>query len=221
MYLNDATPTDEDQLSWPQQPAGILIMGKRQGTKKENKQLWGRAALAAALWYSAPQPKPYLMFVAADVHGPGRTPDATAVKNVLVQRFEIPADYVILRPKSNCTLLEVRATRVLSRSFGLANIFAVTHLYHATRAQRYMNEVLRDTSVIPVHPDILDELVVPAEVEDLFADIRSIVHNSTPGRLDLVREQLIEWALGLAHTVDPVGRLERTLAKILRPGFHR
>ena len=221
MALNDATPTNEDQLNWPEQPSGILIMGKRQGTKKENKQLWGRTAMAAALWYSAPQPKPYLMFVAVDVHGPQRRPDALAVKNLPTQRFEIPADFVILRQKSNCTLLEVRTARVLGRTHGLANLFAVTHLYHAPRAQRYFNEVLPDASVIPVHTDILDALPFPVEADDLLSDIRSLVRSSMPRHIDLTREQLIEWALGHAHTVDRLGRFERTLARVLRPGAYR
>ena len=221
MYLNDTTSSNEDQLHWPQQPSGILIMGKRQGTKKENKQLWGRTAMAGALWHSAPQPKPYLIFVAVDVHGPQRTPDAMVVKKLLTQRFDIPADYMMLRQKSNCTLLEVRSARVLSRTYGLANIFAVTHLYHAPRAQRYINEVLPDAPVIPVHPAILDELTLPDQASDLLTDIRSIVQDSMPGRLDVTREQLIEWALGRAHTIDRHGRFERTLARILRPGAYR
>src|SRR5262245_35273803 len=106
MQSNDLISTPEESLDWPQEPAGILIMGKRQGTKRENKQLLGRVAMAAALWYSAPQPKPYLVFVASDVHGPNRTPDAEVVKYLLIQEFEIPADFVILRQKTNCTLLE-------------------------------------------------------------------------------------------------------------------
>ena len=87
--------TDNKPLEWPQQPSGILIMGKRKGTKKENKQLWARTALAAALWYSAPQPKPYLLFVAQDVHGPECKPDAQVVKSLLTQKFGIPADFLI------------------------------------------------------------------------------------------------------------------------------
>ena len=211
---------NKDTLEWPQQPSGILIMGKRQGTKKENKQLWGRTALAAALWYSAPQPKPYLLFVAQDVHGSECRPDAQVVKSLLTEKFAIPDDFIIVRQQTNCTLLEVRATRVLARIYDLSNIFAVTHLYHAPRAQRYLNEVLPEAAVIPVHPEILDEIIFPIEAPDLFNQIQTIIENSPPRRFDLLREQIIELVLGYAHTLDPRGRLERKLAKLLRPGAY-
>jgi hypothetical protein len=194
---------DENQLDWPQQPSGILIMGKRQGTKKENKQLWGRTAMAAALWYSAPQPKPYLLF--------------QVVKSMLIQRFGIPADFMIIRQKTNCTLLEVRVARVISRTYELANIFAVTHLYHAPRAQRYINEVLSQAAVIPVHPDILNEIGFPAEATDLLNELQLVIEDSLPGRLDLIREHILERLLNQAHTLDSRGRFERRLARLLRP----
>jgi len=192
-------------------------MGKRQGTKKENKQLRGRVALAAALWYSAPEPKPYLLFVASDVHGPDRTPDARLVKTVLTQEFGISADFVMLRPVSNCTLIEVRATRALSRSYRLTHVFAVTHLYHAPRAQRYFNEALPNASVIPVHPAILTEINFPPEYDRLLPEIQALVEASQPHKLDLLREQAIEMVLNLAHTFDRRGRFERWLARLLRP----
>lgn len=218
MLQSNDTVTNDSDLSWPDSPSAILIMGKRQGTKKENKQLWGRVAMAAALWYSAPQPKPYLIFTAADIHGPQRTPDAQVVKTMLVERFEIPADFVILRQLSNCTLLEVRVARVVQRAYGLAHIFALTHLYHAVRAQRYFNEVLPNTSVIPVHPDILTEINFPPDCDELLAKLRRIIADSQPGYLDLIREYSIEWFLSQTHRLDPRGRLERGLAKLLRPG---
>lgn len=217
MRSDDVTSTDEDQIEWPQEPSGILIMGKRQGTKKENKQLWGRVAMAAALWYSAPQPKPYLLFVAIDTHGPQHTPDAKVVKSMLIEKFGIPGDFIILREKTNCTLLEVRAARVLSRVYDLSNIFAITHLYHAPRTQRYMNEVLPKASVIPVHPDVLDEIAFPEEADDLLTEIQTLIEDSLPTQLDLIREHGIEWLLNHAHTLDSRGRFERRLAKILRP----
>jgi hypothetical protein len=210
------TTTDTDQ-NWPLTPSAILIMGKRQGTKKENKQLRGRVALAAALWYSAPEPKPYLLFVASDVHGPGRTPDARLVKTALTQEFGISADFVMLRPVSNCTLIEVRATRALSRIYRLSHIFALTHLYHAPRAQRYFDEILSNASVIPVHPAILAEINFPPEYDRLLPEIEALVEESQPHKLDLLREQAIEMVLNLAHTFDRRGRFERRLARLLRP----
>ncbi|HXV99231.1 MAG TPA: ElyC/SanA/YdcF family protein [Anaerolineae bacterium] len=209
--------TTATELNWPPAPCGILIMGKRQGTKREHKQLWGRTALAAALWYSAPKPKPYLLFVASDLHGPLLTPDAQVVKSMLVDRFGIPSDFVMTRQLTNCTLLEVRAARMLKKTYGLAHIFALTHLYHAARAQRYFNEVMPTASVIPVHPDILSEITFPVEAEELFNELRTLIEASLPGRWDGAREAVIEWLLNQAHTLDPRGRFERWLARRLRP----
>lgn len=221
MYSDNTLSPGQTELGWPQTLSAIVVMGKRQGTKKENKQLWARAGLAAMLWYSAPQPKPYILFVASDIHGPRRTPDAQIVKKTLIEKYGISADYVMLRPVSNCTLVEVRAVRVLSKIYKLDHIFAVTHLYHAPRAQRYLNEVLPNASVIPVHPDVLTEINLPPEYFQLFSDLPALISNSMPGRLDLIREQLIETLMGYAHAIDPRGRLERRLARLLRPGTYR
>lgn len=217
MYSKNALPVEKIESTWPDHLSGILIMGKRQGTKKENRQLWGRAAMAAALWYSAPQPKPYLIFVASDIHGAQRIPDATAVKSILTETYQIPADFIITRHKSNCTILEVRAAKAISRAYELATMFAVTHLYHAPRSQRYFNEVMPSAAVIPVHPDILEEISFPLEELDLFDEIKYAIDVSMPGRFELAREYLVEMLLGVAHTADRRGRLERRLAKLLRP----
>jgi hypothetical protein len=211
------TTSTDSTVRWPGTPSALLLMGKRQGTKQENKQLWGRAALAAALWYSAPAPKPTLMFVAADVHGPANTPDFQVVKELLVNRFGISADFVMLRPRSNCTLVEVRMARALCRANGITHLFALTHLYHAPRAQRYLNEILPNAAVIPVHPAILAEISFPPEHADLLPQITQMVRDSLPHRVDRLREHFIETALNLAHTVDPRGRFERSLARLLRP----
>ncbi len=211
------TPTPEEELTWSETPSAILILGKRQGTKKENKELWGRVAMAAALWHSAPQPKPYLAFMASDIHGPARTPDADVVKAMLVEKFEIPADYLILRQRAHCTMLEVRAARVLNRVYGLAQIFALTHLYHAPRAQKYFNEVLPNAAVIPVHPDILTEIKFPEVYDDLLPELETVIEDSMPGWLNKLREHVVEWLLNAAHTVDRRGRFERGLARVLRP----
>lgn len=218
MHSNDTLSTDQTELSWPQSLSGIVVMGKRQGTKKENRQLWARTALAAVLWYSAPEPKPYILFVASDIHGPSGTPDAQVVKNLLVGTYKISSDYVMLRPVSNCTLLEVRAIRVLTKIYKLDHVFAITHLYHAPRAQRYLDEVLNNASVIPVHPAILDEIALPPEYLTRFGDLPHLIAKSMPGRLDLIREHIIELLLNYAHSLDARGKLERRLAKILRPG---
>jgi hypothetical protein len=219
--LNSTATTTTTESDWPQTPSAILIMGKRQGIKKENKQLGARVALAAALWYSAPEPKPYLIFVAADVHGPDRTPDAQVVKSMLVRQFGISADFVMLRPVSNCTLIEVRAMRALSKIYGITHIFALTHLYHAPRAQRYLNEVLPEASVIPVHPEILDEITLAAEYEDLLPQIEKLIRSSQPPLLDRIREHIVEMLLNVAHIIDSRGKFERRLARILRPTAYR
>ena len=212
---------NKDELTWPQTPSAIFIMGKRQGTKKENKQLWGRVAMAAALWYSAPYPKPYIIFAASDVHGPQRISDVVVVKQLLVEKFEIPFEFLILRHRTNCTVLEIRQARVLSRVYGLTQIFVLTHLYHAPRVQRYFNEVLSYADVIPVHPEILAEINFPEEYTDLLPELELTINDSIPTRLDAFREYLIEMFLVLAHTLDRRGRFERWLAHVLRPTAYR
>lgn len=218
--VSNPSSTDTPELEWPPIPSAILIMGKRQGSKKENKQLWGRVAMAAALWYSAPVPKPYLIFVASDVHGPQLTPDAHIVRTMLVERFKIPPRFVVTRQMTNCTLLEVRAMRTLKRIFRVSHVFAVTHLYHAARAQRYLNEVVSEASVIPVHPEILAEIGFPDEARAFYDELRQLIEDSQPGRPDVWREHVVEWLLNQAHTLDPRGRLERRLARLLRPGAY-
>jgi hypothetical protein len=193
-------------------------MGKTQGTKSENRQLRARVALAAALWHTAEDPKPYVLFVAADVHGPLRTLDAQVVESALIGEFRVPDHHVLARPRANCTLIEVRAARVLSRIHGFRHIVAVTHPYHAPRARRYLDEVLPSTAVVAVHPNVLDELVLPIRCTELFRDLRATICDSMPARADLLREWTVEWLMTLLHTLDPRGRLERRLAKLLRAG---
>ena len=217
MSLDNKSSIPDIDIYWPIDPIGILIMGKRQGTKRENKQLWGRTAMAAALWYSAPMPKPYLIFVASDVHGPFLRSDADVVKSMLVNDFGISSDYVIIRRVSNCTLLEVRAARVLKRAYDLGHIFALTHLYHVPRTQRYLAEVLPKASVIPVHPDILAEVQFPFNQLDLWARLQMVIADSLPEPLDQLRELLVETILTAAHMTDHRGKLERILARVLRP----
>lgn len=214
----DKNPSTEDlNVDWPTTPSGILIMGKRQGSKRENLQLRGRIAMAAALWHSAPSPKPYILFVAADVHGPDQVWDADVVKSLLVNDYSLSADYVIVRRVTNCTLLEVRMARVLKRSYDLDHLFVVTHLYHAPRTQRYLDEVLSNSSVIPVHPIILTEIEFPFWLEDLFNDLKMTINASIPGYIDLAREQMVEAMLNIIHSVDTRGRCEVWLARLLRP----
>jgi len=221
MKREKITPISElpnnDESTWPQTPSAIFIMGKRQGTKKENKQLWGRVAMAAALWHSAPYPKPYIIFAASDVHGSQHMSDVDLVKQLLVEKFEIPLEFLILRHRANCTVLEIRQARVLSRVYGLTQFFVLTHLYHAPRTQRYFNEVLSFADVIPVHPAILAEINFPEEYADLLPEVEQFIESSLPNKLDGWREYIIEMLLGLAHTIDRRGRFERRLAHILRP----
>jgi hypothetical protein len=209
--------TEDADIGWLPAPSGILIMGKRQGTKSENKQLWGRIAMAAALWHCASHPKPYILYVASDVHGSFARPDVEVVKSLLINQFDISSDYIILRCKSNCTLIEARLARILRRVYSLEHVFAITHLYHAPRTQRYLNEVLSDASVIPAHPDILMELNFSLEKVELWANLQAYIADSLPGPFDLMREQIVEALLGIAHALDPRGKVERRLAKILRP----
>ncbi len=222
MSLQDIPQSEEDELKWPSTPSAILIMGKRKrGRSGEHKQLQGRVAMAAALWHSAPDPKPYMVFVAADVHGADKTPDGELVRSLLLQRFDIPADYLILRFHSNCTIIEVRAIRAIARSYNLTHVFLLTHLYHAARTQKYADEVLPNASVIPVHPDILNEITFPVMYEDLLPDIQNLIDVSQPSRFDSFREAVVEWILTQIHRFDSRGRLEQTLANRLRPSARK
>lgn len=204
-----------EELTWPTEPSAIMIMGKLQGTKQENLQLHGRIAMAAALWYAAPQPKPYLIFAAFDKSN--GVFDVDTVKSRLTELYQIPPDYLILRCKSNCTLIEVRVAKAIQRVYKLAHLFAITHLYHAGRTQHYFDEVLAElVSVLPAHVDIFDELVVPLGADELFANLRATIAASQPTRLDNSRELATEWILSHLHNFDKRGRIERTLAKLLR-----
>jgi hypothetical protein len=192
-------------------------MAKRQGTRKVNKELLGRIAMAAALWYRAFSPKPYILYVSSDVHGPERTPDAQVVQFMVIDLFGISKDYLILRQRSNCTLMEVREIQVLSRMYGLSHLVALTHQYHARRAQRYFDEVLSNVSVIPVRKGILADMTLPSERPGLLAEVQVIIEDSQPGGWNVTREYLIEWLLNEVHTLDQRGRVERWLANMLRP----
>lgn len=204
-------------LEWPAEPSGVLIMGKCQRTHREHLQLMGRIAMAAALWYSAPAPKPFLIFVASDVHGPDHRPDAALVRDTLTMQFGILGDFLILRQISNCTMVEVRAAHVLQKTYNLTHIFALTHLYHAPRTQRYFSEVTPQASVIPVHPAVLQEIVFPLDMADLYNEIAEMVAASQPQGFNLLFELFVESWLNILHTIDRRGRIERRLATLLRP----
>lgn len=62
-------------------------------------------------------------------------------------------------------MIEVRAVRTINRVYNFARVFAITHLYHAYRAQVYFNEVLPNALVMPAHPEILNEIAFPPKVK--------------------------------------------------------
>lgn len=194
-------------------------MAKRQGSKQENLQLAARVATAAVLWHHTPGPKPSISYVANDVHGPEQIPDATVVRSLLMERFRVPEESLLIRIKANCTLLEVRVVRALSRihSLGPGRIVALTHIYHAGRAQCYFNEVLPRVSVIPVEPNLLAHVANRYGATDLITEVTELVEQAGPDRMDLARERAVEWLLNRIHVLDPRGRVERGLAHILRP----
>jgi hypothetical protein len=191
-------------------------MGKTQGTRAENRQLRARVAVAAALWHAACEPKPYVFFVAADVNGRLRTRDADVVESALTGEFGIPARCVLTRSRSSCTLIEVRAARVLGRIHGVHHVVAVTHPYHAPRVRRYLAEVLPGTSVVEVHPGVLGALELPSGCSEMFRELPALIRDSMPARTDLLRERIVEWLMTRLHAVDPRGRVERRLAKLVR-----
>ncbi|MFQ5614045.1 MAG: YdcF family protein, partial [Anaerolineae bacterium] len=195
----------------------ILIMGKRQGTKPKNHQLRGRVAMGAALWHSLDHEKPPIFFLAADTHGPFHTDyDGTVVKELLTQRYHIPADYVSLRRWSKCTLVEVLGMRVLARSRGIRRVLAVTHPYHLRRARAYFAQAGLKAQVLPAEVSALRQLPFPPELADLKPAIEQAVIRAQPSPLDLARERFVEGCLSILHEFDPRGRVERRLAKLLR-----
>jgi hypothetical protein len=196
--------------------SAILIMAKRQAGRAENKPLLGRIALAAALWHSAPDPKPLILYVASDSHGQPEIADAQVVRSVLTENLGIPPGSLMLREKSNCTLVEVRMVRNLARTHGFDRILAVTHPYHAPRVQRYFDEVLHGVRVVTATSECLTELTPPSGPHEFLEKLRPMIEISQPGRWQLVRERLVEGLLDRIHLLDPRGRLERWLARILR-----
>jgi hypothetical protein len=97
---------------------------------------------------------------ASDSHGQSRIADARVVSSLLIEGFGIPVDSLLLREKSNCTLVEV-----------------------------------------------------PSE---FLHKLRPMIEASQPGRWQLAREHIVEGLLNRIHTLDPRGKLERRLARILR-----
>jgi hypothetical protein len=105
---------------------------------------------------------------------------------------------------------------VLARTHGFDRILAVTHPYHARRAQRYLEEVLPEVCVVSVSVRSLTELTPPHQPTELPYELRPLIEISEPGRWQLAREHIVEGLLNRIHPLDPRGRLERRLARILR-----
>jgi hypothetical protein len=113
-------------------------------------------------------------------------------------------------------LVEVRMVRVLARTHGFDRLLAVTHPYHARRAQQYFEEVLPDVCVVPVSSEFLTGLSPSRQPSDLLRQLRPMIEISEPGRWQWAREHIVEGVLYRIHLLDPRGRLERRLARILR-----
>ena len=199
---------------------GIVILGKARGRRPESDQLLARAAVAAQLWHTAPEPRPYLLIVTRDQ--PGERPDALRIASLLADDYEIPVQSILARIWSNCTILETRAVRVLTRAHGISRLRILTHPYHAKRAQILFHEVLPDARVVPIDPAATETLLetkgVPSEA--LGRDLRNIAR-SMPRGFDLRRERTIEWLLTKLHAIDPRGVFERSLAGYIRPEVSR
>jgi hypothetical protein len=191
-------------------------MGKYQGTKPVNHHLHGRIALAAAVWHGLRDPAAAVLFVAADTHGASRTPDAAIVRAHLVERWRVPAERVHARRWADCTVVEVRAMRVLARAGGIRRVLAVTHGYHAPRAARYFDQVGLRVEVLVPETATLARFPLPPAAADLEPEMRDVVACGRPRRFDLLRERLVEAYVSVAHRLDPRGRLERALARRFR-----
>ena len=161
--------------------AAILILGKRQGSKPENRQLRARASLAAALFRCV----------------------------------------IVLRARSNCTLIELRAAGVMTRAHRLGQLTAITHPYHSARSRRLLSAVYPPAEVLTVRPSAVRELEIPRSHSSLFSGLGELIDASMMRGLDLARERSIEWLLTHIHHFDPRGRFERRLASALRPRAQR
>ncbi len=192
---------------------GIVILGKARGRKKESLQLLARAGVAALLWHRAPAPRPLTLIVSRDA--PEATPDAFRAAARL-RELGVPADFVVARAWSNCTLIEARAVRVLARVHGLGALTVLTHPYHAERAQKIFDEVLVDARVTAVKPSLVRGLADVSTAHDAPRVLRD-VEGSMPRGFDLMREQLVESVLSGLHRVDSRGCVERLLAARARP----
>lgn len=189
----------------------IAVLGKSQGTKRDNKQLEARVGLAAALWHDAPPPKPIVLYVAAH--------DVPTVEALLTGRYGVPPERIVTRWASNCTFVEVRELRDAGRPHGVDRIVGITHPYHAPRTERYLREVLPHASVLAVRPEALAGLALPDTAA--FAALPELIRASQPGPLDAARERLVEATLRAIHALDPGGRTERALANLVRVPMRR
>jgi hypothetical protein len=189
----------------------IAILGKSQGTKRDNKQLEARVGLAAALWHAAPPPKPLVLYVAAH--------DVPAVEALLAGRYAVPPESTVTRWASNCTFVEVRELRDAGRLHGVERMVGVTHPYHAPRTERYLREVLPHSSVVAVRPGALAGLSLPDAAA--FAALAELIRASQPGPLDAAREHVVEGTLRAIHALDPAGHTERALANLVRVPMRR
>lgn len=214
-WRGDATPlaTAPYRRAAPGRPA-VAILGKVQRIVRDPSQLDARVATAAALWHSASE-KPWILYVASDVHGPEQTPDGLGVRRRLVDDLGVDRDDVVYRPWSNCTVVEARALRVLARALSLGAITALTHPYHAPRARRILSAALPRVEVVAVRPESVAALALPG------LDLGELVARSMPNRADRAREAAVEAVLGVVGAIDPRGRLERRLARAVRTAAPR
>jgi uncharacterized SAM-binding protein YcdF (DUF218 family) len=186
-----------------------VILGKIRRWRGESLQLMARTAVAAALWHATEEPRPLVLMVASDA--PDVPPDADRVAARLAS-LGVPSASIRTRRWSNCTLLEARSVRVLARREGLESFTVLTHPYHRPRAQRIFGEVLSRAEVRAVEPRMARDLARRAGPGDLVGEVAA----SMPGRFDAFRETIVEWILRGLHRIDPRGRIERSLVRLLR-----
>lgn len=108
----------------------VVILGKHQGTRRQNLELRGRVALAAAVWHGLGDRAVPIHFLAADTHGPARVRDGAVVRALLTEQYGVPADAVSVRRWSLCTVAEIRGVRALARLRRFDRVLAITHGYH-------------------------------------------------------------------------------------------
>ncbi len=193
----------------------LIIQGKRLASAPiAGSELAARTAVAAWLYHS--RLADHLVCVEGDINRPHHPAGSLVAAELLRREYGVPPEAIIARAWADCTRVEVRAIRVLTRHHGWRRLAALTSTYHARRVRDLYAQVGLDVAVVVCDGACLEPLVP-------FADPRFYAERVAPAlrasRLSPVRlaEEHCKEALLLTLThLDRRGVLERWLARRLR-----